>query len=185
MAAWLNALRKRHAKQYSAMQKELKEMKWYKERKEGYHDSVQSDVKREEREKEEEEKRLADEEAEKERLEALEKRREELKSSLPEEDTSSDAKKIAVRFPDGRSGQRRFSPDQPLSDIFNWVDAMYEMEREKVVLTTMNGQKTFSWDEETNDQSLDEAGLGRMAGFRVSEKKEEDSNEEEDDDDSQ
>jgi hypothetical protein len=175
MAAWLNALRKRHAKQYSAMQTELKEVQYFQERKDGYRDSVQSDIERKEREKAEEAKRLAEEKAEKDRQETIEKRRKELKSSLPEEDTSGEAKKIAIRFADGRSGQRRFSPDQPLSVVFNWVDAMYEIEREKVILTTMNGQNNFTWNDETNDKTLDEVGLGRTTGFRVAEKKEESS----------
>lgn len=157
------------------MQNELKEIQYFKERKEGYRDSVKNDVERKEREKEEEAKRLAEEKAEKERQEAIEKRRKELKSALPEEDTSAKAKKIAVRFADGRSGQRRFSPDQPLSVVLSWVDAEYEIEREQVILTTMNGQKTFTWDDETNDKTLEELGLGKMTGLRVTEKQKEQS----------
>jgi glutamate synthase domain-containing protein 2 len=179
MAAWLNALRKRHAKQYSVMQTELKEVQYYQERKEGYKESVQNDIVRKNQEKEEEAKRAAAEKADKEYQEAIEKRRTELKSSLPEEATSKDAKKIAIRFADGRSGQRRFTRDQPLSTVFNWVDIMYKIEREKVILTTMNGKQTFTWDEEENEKTLDEAGLGRMTGFRVAEKKEEEDKQEE------
>jgi hypothetical protein len=172
MAAWLDSLRKRYSKQYRAMQTELKEAQYFKERKEGYTESMQNDAEREKREKEEAAKKAAEEKAEKERLAAIETRRKELKESLPEEPTSRDAKKVRVRFADGRAEQRRFSADEPLSSIFNWVDAMFEMEREKVTLTTMNGKQTFTWDEETNDKSLADAGLGRMTGFRVSETKE-------------
>jgi hypothetical protein len=171
MASWLDALRKRHAKQYTSMQTNLKEAKYYKERLVGYSDSVKSDNERKQREKEEEAKRLVEEAAEKERQEAIELRREELKESLPGEDKSPTAKKIALRFADGRSGQRQFSPDQPISDVFNWVDAMYEIEREKVLLTTMNGKRTFIWDEEENATSLKDTGLGRNTGLRVTEKK--------------
>lgn len=166
MASWLNTLRKRHAKQYTAMQTVLKELQYFKERKEGYTESKKSDKEREKREKEEEEKRLAAEKAEQERLEELEKRRKGLKEALPEEPKGKDTKKVALRFADGRSGQRRFSPEQPLTDIFNWVDAMYEIERENVILTTMNGKETFEWEE--IGKTLEEAGLGKNTGFRVS-----------------
>lgn len=148
------------------MQTVLKELQYFKERKEGYTESKKSDKEREKREKEEEEKRLAAEKAEQERLEELEKRRKGLKEALPEEPKGKDTKKVALRFADGRSGQRRFSPEQPLTDIFNWVDAMYEVERENVILTTMNGKETFEWEE--IGKTLEEAGLGKNTGFRVS-----------------
>jgi hypothetical protein len=183
MASWLDSLRKRHAKQYSAMQTDLKEAQYYQERQEGYSKSVKNDNERKQREKEEKAKRLAEEEAEKERQEAIVKRRQELQESLPEEDKSKEAKKIALRFADGRSGQRQFSPKQPISDLFNWVDAMYEIEREKVVLTAMNGKQTFAWNEEENTKSLKEAGLGKSTGFRVTEKKEEAEEKDEEDSD--
>jgi hypothetical protein len=166
MASWLNTLRKRHSKQYTAMQTVLKELQYFKERKEGYTESKKSDKERQKREKEEEEKRLAAEKAEQERLEEMEKRREELKGALPEEPKGKDTQKIALRFEDGRSGQRRFSPEQPFMDVFNWVDAIYEIERETVILTTMNGKQTFEWEE--NEKTLEDAGLGKNTGFRVS-----------------
>lgn len=172
MAAWLNALRKRHAKQYASMHHELKEAQLFKERTEGYKSSVVSDVQRREREKIEEEERIAKEEAEKERAEIIERRRDELRASLPEEPGKevADAMTIALRFPDGRAGQRRFTPNTPISVVFNWVDSSFEMEREQVVLTTMNGQKSFTW-EEVDDMSLSDSGLGRMTGLRVTMKK--------------
>lgn len=172
LAAWLDSLRKRYSKQFRVMQTEIKEMEFYKERKQGYKDSMKNDAEREEREKVEAAKKAAEEKAEKERLAAIESRRKELKESLPSEPKGGDAKRVAVRFADGRSGQRRFSSDEKISTIFNWVDAMFEMEREKVVLTTMNGKDTFTWDEETHDKSLSDLGLGKMVGFRVSETKE-------------
>ena len=170
MVSWLDSLRKRHAKQYNSMQRVLREAQYFKERKEGYSESVKSDKERKQREKEEEEKRIAEEEAEKERQEAIMKRREDLKESLPEEETSPEAKRIAVRFADGRAGQRAFSPDQPICDVFNWVDAHYEIEREVVVLTTMNGKTTLRWNEEDMKKTLEEIGLGKITGFRVTEK---------------
>lgn len=172
MAQWLNELRKRHAKQYASMQLQRRESQLYKERVEGYKGSVQSDVTRQIQEQKEEQERIAKEKAEQERLEALEKRRAELLESLPEEPdkTVKDAFTIALRFSDGRSGRRRFASDTPLSTIFNWVDASYSIERELVVLTTMNGKLSFSWEE---TQTLQESGLTRNTGLRVTQKKEE------------
>ena len=146
-------------------------MEYYKERMEGYSESVKSDKERQKQEAKEAAEQKAKEEAEAKRQAELEERRKELKESLPEDVKSgSDVKKVSLRFADGRSGQRGFSSDQPLSMLFNWVDALFEMEREKVVLTSMNGKLTFSWDEETNDTKLADAGLGKMTAFRVSEK---------------
>lgn len=154
------------------MQTVLKELQYFKERNEGYKDSAKNDKERELREKEEEEKRLAAEKEEQERLDALETRRKDLLAALPEEFKGKDCKKIALRFLDGRSGQRHFNPEQALTDVFNWVDAIYEMEREKLVLTTMNGKQTFTW--EDHEKTLEDAGLGKNVGFRVSTKENDD-----------
>ena len=171
MVAWLNALRKRHAKQYASMQLEAKEMKYYKERKEGYKDSIQSDKERQDREKRQEQERLAKEKAERERQEALHQRREMLRESLPDEPSKGDAntKTISLRLPDGQSKQRRFASNVELSVVFDWADVDFEMERETLVLTTMNGKKTFSWDND-KEMSLQDAGIGRMTGLRVLQK---------------
>lgn len=165
------------------MQTDLKEAELYQERQEGYSESVKNDKERKQREKEEEANRLGEAEVEKERLAAVAKRREELRESLPEEDKSKDAKKIALRFGDGRSGLRQFSPNQPMSDLFNWVDAMYEIERENVVLTTMNGKQSFTWEGEGNTKSLMDSGLGKNTGFRVTETKQEPDEKNEEDSD--
>jgi hypothetical protein len=173
MADWMNTLRKKHGQYYQALQKQYQEMEYYKERVEGYADSVKSDTDRKIQEAKEKAEQKAKEEAEAERQSELEERRKELQESLPDDVKSgSDVKKIALRFADGRSGQRGFTPDQPLSVLFNWVDALFEMERETVVLTTLNGKSTFAWDEETNDTTLEDAGLGKMTAFRVSQKTE-------------
>jgi hypothetical protein len=170
MAAWLNALRKRHAQQYATMQLELKEAQFHIERKEGYKGSVERDRVRQQREEKEMEERRKLEATEKEQLLALEQRREGLRQSLPDEPPKEDptAKTIAVRLSDGRSSQRRFPADSKMATMFNWVDVTFDLERENLVLTTLNGQMSFEW--EQKDSTLSEAGLGRMAGFRVSEK---------------
>lgn len=167
MSSWMNTLRKRHAKQYVSMQTDLKEMKLYQERKEGYIDSMQSDKERKLKEAKEEAERKAQEIKEAARQAEIDARRVELAESLPEDvKKGSNVKKIALRFPDGRSGQRGFEADQPLSVVFNWVDAMFEIERETVVLTTLNGKQTFSWDSD-DSKTLEEAGLKKMTAFRV------------------
>jgi hypothetical protein len=167
MSAWLNALRKRHAKQFGTMQLELRETMFYKDRKEGYIDSMQSDKDRLERERKEKAERVAKEKAEQAQRDALVKRREELRASLPDEPGKDveGVKTVALRLADGQSCQRRFAPDVKISTLFDWVDATFEIERETVILTTMNGQNTFSWD--SSSQTLEEAGLGRLVGLRV------------------
>ncbi|KAL3903313.1 MAG: hypothetical protein SGILL_010492, partial [Bacillariaceae sp.] len=178
MADWMKTLRKKHSQYYQALQKQYQEMEYYKERVEGYAESVKSDTDRKVQEAKEKAEQKAKAEAEARRQAELEERRKELEDSLPEDIKSGpDAKKVSLRFADGRSGQRGFSSDQPVGTLFNWVDALFEMEREKVVLTSMNGKLTFSWDEESNDTTLDDAGLGKMTAFRVSEKSQDDEDE--------
>ena len=57
-------------------------------------------------------------------------------------------------------------------EIGNWVDGEFGIERERVLLTTMNGNKIFTYGE-FESVSLDDTGLGKMTGLRVSEIKEE------------
>lgn len=171
MAAWMHTLRKRHSKHYEKLQKDVADLLIYKEVTEGVKESIKSDQKREKEEAEAEAERKAKEEAEMARQAAVEERRKQLLEELPDDQKGSDVKKIALRFADGQKGERGFDPDQPVSALFNWVDAVFGMEREKVVLTTMNGKITFSWDEnEMNDTSLKNTGLGKSTAFRVTEK---------------
>jgi hypothetical protein len=149
------------------MQVDLLEARLFQERQEGYRESITVDSQRQEMERKIKAERIAREKAEQERIQAIEQRRKELRSSLPAEPTSANAVTIALRFIDGRTGQRKFEPDTPLEVVFNWVDALYDMERETVKLATMNGQKTFSW-QDCGTQTLAEAGIGRMTGLRVS-----------------
>lgn len=184
MAAWLNTLRKRHAKQFAAMQHDVRETRLLQERMEGYRSSMEDDRDRERREQEEEEARKAKERAERERRERLEQRRNELRASLPEEPGSDEPNvmTVALRFPDGRHGRRRFGDDTDMNVVFNWVDATFGMEREKIVLSTMNGRQNFTFREEDDEGemiTLKGAGLGRLTGFRVTEIKEESQGEEE------
>jgi hypothetical protein len=172
MAKWLNALRKRHAKQYANMQHELKELELFKERSEGYKSSMKDDKKRENEEKMKEEQKLAEEKAAKEREEELQQRREKLLENLDDEPEQGGEGviTIAIRFSDGKKGQRRFDGEVEIDEVFNWIDATFKLEREAIVLTTMNGQKSFSFGE-SEGLALEDAGLGKMAAFRLTEKK--------------
>lgn len=167
MAAWLNALRKRHAKQYNTMQTELKEIELFKERKEGYKESVKTDLESKEREEREAAEQKAKQEAEKKRAEEIRQRRIMLEETLPKEPEKTDrtARTVALRFADGRSAQRRFDADESLETIFGWVDVVFEIEQETVTLTTLNGKLSFTW--EDKDTTLEDSGLPKMAGLRV------------------
>ena len=171
MAMWLNALRKRHAKQYVNMQHELKEMELFKERQKGFQSSLKDDRKREEEEKLKEKQAAEEEKARKEREEEVKLRRIGILEALPEEpETGSDGVvTIALRFSDGRKGQRRFESDSLIDDVFNWIDAIFKTERETVELMTMTGTKKFSFGDDSS-LTLDGAGLGKMAALRVIEK---------------
>ena len=168
MASWLNSLRKRHAKQYAVMQHGARELALLKERTEGYKHSVESDVRRIQQEREREEERLEKERIQREREEKLEKRRASLLEDLPEEPESMGEGiiTVALRFGDGRTGQRRFTEDTEIEALFNWVDAIYKEERECITLTTMNGQKSFFFEEQSRE-TLKDAGFAKMTGLRV------------------
>ena len=146
------------------------------------------DREREVKAQREEEERLAKEQEERERKEAMTQRRSELLESLADEPEAGGdgVVTIALRFADGRRGQRRFDGDEAMSTVFNWVDAAFEMERERVELSTMTGQKKFAWgDVEDGDMSLSDAGLGKMTGLRVTEIEEEEGGEEDNDENSE
>jgi hypothetical protein len=154
------------------MQLQAKEAQYFKDRKAGYKDSLQVDKDREEREVREKAERMAREKAEKKRRAEVAKRREGLRESLPDEpDKVEDGTKtISLRLADGTSAQRRFSGEDKLADVFNWADVSFELERELIQMTTMNGKNTYGW-EEDSETSLNSSGLGKMAGLRITEKK--------------
>ena len=171
MTKWLNALRKRHAKQYANMQHELKELELFKDRQSGFKSSLDDDRKREDEERLKEQRAAEEEAARKEREEEVKQRRKELLEALPEEPEkgSDGVVTIALRFGDGRKGQRRFGAETMVDEVFNWIDAMFKTERETIELMTMNGKKTFSFGD-NGSTTLVDIGLGKMAAFRVIEK---------------
>ena len=189
---WANTIRKRHIREFAKLQHDRKEMKLFKERTDGYKESMKEDRAREEREERELQVKKEEEEKERLRKEKLERRRQELLDALPEEAEagSEGVITIALRFGDGSRDQRRFvAEDTSVNDVFNWVDATHGLEREKIELSTMNGSKTFAYVEEEDDDdeereniSLDEAGLGKMTALRVTEIVEEVDNGEDEED---
>mmetsp|Transcript_21187 Transcript_21187/g.24179 ORF Transcript_21187/g.24179 Transcript_21187/m.24179 type:complete len:546 (-) Transcript_21187:97-1734(-) len=173
MSKWLNALRKRHgSKEYASMLHDVRETHLLQERMMGYKESVRNDEERKEKVQQEERERIALEQQQKEHEKRIQERRLELKESLPEEPAKKPSDKnimtIALRFvADGRVGQRRFESDTELEVVFNWIDAMYDIERETVTLQTMNGQKTFEWDSTDRNKTLKDVEFKRMTGLRV------------------
>ena len=100
----------------------------------------------------------------------MEERRAELFESLPDEAETGGANTITIslRYSDGHSGRQRFDAEvATMGDVFNWVDAVYEIERERIEICTMTGQKKFAFGKEETDMSLRDAGLGMMTGVRV------------------
>jgi len=174
MASWLLSLRNRHKKMYASMHRDLAEMEFLRERISGYSESLKENKAIEDREKQQEETRREMERKEKEHLERIRARRKELVSSLPPEPALGDERNvitIALRFQDGRSGRRRFMPDTLIHVVFDWVDAMFDIEREKVELSTMTGQQTFTLSTTSADVTLEDVGLGKLTGLRVTELK--------------
>lgn len=164
----------------------------FQERQRGYKKSILEDTTREVHEKEKEERKLQLEKERQEKELALQERRKELRENLPEEPSSASGQTnivtIALRFTNGKKGQRRFLDDVKMEQLFNWVDAEFELERETVVLTTMNGSKSFDYDSVVEKGLLlKDSGLGKMAALRVTievkNNEGKDENDDEDDDD--
>jgi len=178
LISWMNTIRKRHLREYNKLQFDRKEFQLLKERTEGYVKSQQQDKAREEKDEMMKQKKKKEEEMEKARIQQILHRRKELLDNLVEEpDMGEDGViTIALRFSDGvkrdmSTCKRRFNASTTTTnDVFNWIDAVHEMEREKVELSTMNGTKKFIYDEDLGEeQTLKGAGLGKMTALRVSE----------------
>ena len=174
LSMWLDALRKRQQKDYAKLLKYNNELQIQKERKSGYVSGMQQDddnkAQREQKIKEEKEQQRKEAAAK----QAILDRRAALLNGLSEEPdaSSSNCKTIALRFANGSKGQRRFDSDATsMSDIFNWVDAMFELDRESITLHTMNGKNQFEYDESDEDTLEDALGSSNRVGLRVLTKK--------------
>lgn len=189
MMAWLNALRKRHAKQYASMQLELKELALMKERTQGYTSSIQSDLQRQQKEEQERQDEIKQQQLAQEHMEQTQQRRLQLKESLPDEPTTTgtDTITIALRFittatTTTSNTKRKFDKEiHTLGDVFNWIDAIFEIERETISLTTLSNPRSFTYDEHEK-MTLKDAGFSKMTALRVSELILKDNDDENDDD---
>ncbi|KAL7461111.1 hypothetical protein ACHAXS_001542 [Conticribra weissflogii] len=182
LIAWMSTIRKRHLREYAKLQHDRKEARLLEERNKGYISSMKEDAERLLKEEQELKRKKEEEEKERSRQERLEQRRKELQKNLSSEPESGTEGVItvALRFMDGSRDQRRFlASETTMNDVFNWIDCVHKMEREKIILTTMNGQNRFVYANEDGDENeerardevvtLEDAGLGRMTAFRVSE----------------
>jgi hypothetical protein len=142
--------------------------------------SIAQDVEREKKQEMELKKIKEEEEARRKREEEIQQRRKELLENLPTEpENGRDVITIALRFRgissnnDEAATQRRFNVDDTMNNVFDWVDAMHGLERERICLSTMNGSRSFVYVEDEEKQegnvSLKEAGLGKLTALRVSE----------------
>mmetsp|Transcript_30708 Transcript_30708/g.63243 ORF Transcript_30708/g.63243 Transcript_30708/m.63243 type:complete len:625 (-) Transcript_30708:41-1915(-) len=195
LVAWMSTIRKRHLREFAKLQHDRKEAMLLEERNKGYISSMKEDAERQLKEEQELKRKNEEKEYERMRQEQLEQRREELLEALsPEPEAGTKGViTIALRFKDGSRDQRRFvAAETTINDVFNWIDCVHKMEREKVTLTTMNGQKSFVYENEGGEgdeanvgdevMTLEDSGLGRMTAFRVSDFVQESGEQAEDDD---
>eukprot|EP00559_Dactyliosolen_fragilissimus_P001854 CAMPEP_0184865610 /NCGR_PEP_ID=MMETSP0580-20130426/18632_1 /TAXON_ID=1118495 /ORGANISM="Dactyliosolen fragilissimus" /LENGTH=673 /DNA_ID=CAMNT_0027364885 /DNA_START=10 /DNA_END=2031 /DNA_ORIENTATION=+ len=198
LSTWLKSARKQYARKYATMRHAAQEQQYAKERAEGYTSSLQNDAKRERNERRDRQQKEREEADKRKRAEAYQKRRLILRDSLPQEPSSSNIPSdqvitVALRFGDGRTGRRRFLIQEDVNVLFDWVDGMFEMEREQVKLSSMNGRINLeytadnnnvdeTWWEKNYDEdegsflheagtTLKDAGLGKMVALRVVELK--------------
>eukprot|EP00956_Cyclotella_meneghiniana_P016856 scaffold26996_cov49-Cyclotella_meneghiniana.AAC.3 len=187
MSSWVTTVRKRHLRDFAKLQFDRKERILHQERSMGYKQSIVEDINREQREAMELAKKQKQEEAEIKRMEEIQRRRLVLLENLPEEPQDGEVITIALRFGDNVSScdleastQRKFRMEESVNTVFNWMDAVHGLERERMTLSTMNGSKSFVYvnedkevvdDDEEGERSLslEEAGLGKMTALRVSE----------------
>jgi hypothetical protein len=127
----------------------MRESQQAQERVSNYQGSVLADQTKKQRQEQERLEKLNRERAQQQNMEKVRRRRVQLLAALPDEPpaTNSAVTTVALRFiSNGQTSQRRFDASTTrLVDIFNWIDAVFEVEREHIVLQTMNGQETYDW----------------------------------------
>lgn len=166
LVSYLSDIRKRHRKLLLKRSKRRQEKLWAEERRDKYSESVDSDDRRkqlEEMEAEQKAKQAAEEEA---RKQSILDRRVMLNDSLPDE-LESGGILVALRFQDGGSSQRRFAETEYINTVFNWVDAIFAYDREKVSLQTLNGKQKITFDEESEVSLSESIGDKKSIAFRV------------------
>jgi len=184
-ASFLKALRKRHSSHIKSMRAQLREAELHAERKSNYAQSMQLDSQREEKEAKAQAEETARLEEEKDRIRKLKERRQAFLKALGEEPEAEEkgVVTVALRLADGRNAQRRFGEEENMEIIFNWVDALFEWDRELVQVTTMRGDNKLEWSDSSGSTIGEYAGSNtKMLGLRISLKKEDIENEKEEGD---
>lgn len=146
LSSFLSALRKRHSAQIRTMRTQLREAEFHAERRSNYAASLTSDTQRTADEAHARVEVTRRQEEEQRRLEAVEARRQESRESLGEEPAVADGVvTIALRFADGRSGQRRFRVGDDAALLFRWVEGHFDWDRERTAVTDMRGDHELVW----------------------------------------
>jgi UBX domain len=183
LAEYLGDLRRRHRQLLLALHQRRQEQVWDQERRDHYSQSVVADERQREERRQAVEREKAAAAALATRAAQIVARRAVLQRELPDEPpllaatttttgNSGNIVVVAIRLPDGRKAQRRFLVDNDditttTAVLFNWVDVVFEHEREKVQLQTLDGSKTFTY-ELHRDEPLTATTQGKKAiAFRV------------------
>ena len=116
------------------------------------------------------------------RLQQIQYRRDAFKKALqdePEPDVNVNGENVitvALRLADGRNGKRRFLSTDRMEFVFDYVDAMFEWDRERLLITSMRGDYKLEYSEhDKKDLTIGEyAGNSsvKMLGLRISLQKE-------------
>jgi hypothetical protein len=160
ISSWVKVLKKRHGGHLKKIRLANQEEEFGRERERNYRDGR---VKDEERKKLE----IEAKERQEERQEFVEARREKLREGLADEPKNGpeDGDVVTVRVEcSGRDERRRFSRDATMSDIFDWIDVTFEVEREKVQLA--GGGKEFTY-KDFNEKSLKEIRAPKMWALKM------------------
>ncbi|GMH80031.1 hypothetical protein TrST_g2829 [Triparma strigata] len=166
MVPWLKALRKRYGKIIKAMKVANDEENFAREREEGFVKSKKQDQKRKKEEEERKERKRREEAEEAERQLALKERRVQFLASLPIEPPAGEGTTtLSVQY-GSKKEKRRWENSASVEDVFNWIDAEFDVEREKVKLSSANGAKSFLFEEDASTV-LSSCGLPKMAGMRL------------------
>lgn len=166
-AAWLQDVRDRSEQTLERLATAVREKTWAKERTTGYATSIEQDLKREKKAAARQAEIAAEMQRKAAHQEMILERRKVLLAQLPEE-PSSGGITVALRWTDGTKGQRRFASDgTTMGTLFDWVDAVYGIERERVQLQTLTGSHRLRF--ESDRETLLATMKKDMIAFRITE----------------
>ena len=174
-ATWLADVRERNTDALAKLIQAQKERVWAQERQAGYTASVQKDTQQKKDTAARKAALAAELAAKAAQQQRILERRKELLEKLPEEPTEgTDIVTVALRFADGSKGQRRFAGEATtMQTLFDWVDAVFEIEREHVQLQTLTGSHTLRYSETADREAPLLSLQKKMIAFRVTKVEEE------------